>query len=171
MTSHEKVVTTITYLEMRSKPESAAPPPPQGTLRVEKVSMPPVPFYREMYGAIGGPWNWSERKRLSDLQLREVIQHPDVAIFVLRYEGRIIGFAELDLRHKPEIELKYFGLVPGCIGRGYGRYFLHWIIEKAWDMRPGRFWLHTCDRDHPGALAFYQRSGFVMCQAQTSESG
>ncbi|MBV8196845.1 MAG: GNAT family N-acetyltransferase, partial [Candidatus Eremiobacteraeota bacterium] len=24
-----------------------------------------------------------------------------------------------------------------------------------------RFWLHTCNLDHPNALAFYKRSGFV----------
>jgi GNAT superfamily N-acetyltransferase len=160
-------MSTITYLEMHSRPESTEPVLPQGKLRIEKVALPPVPFYREMYQAVGGPWNWSERKRLSDSELREVIQHPDIAIYVLRNEGRISGFAEMDLRQKPEIELKYFGLVPECIGKGYGRHFLHWIVMKAWDMQPSRLWLHTCDRDHPGALTFYQESGFVICQAET----
>jgi hypothetical protein len=38
---------------------------------------------------------------------------------------------------------------------------LHWIIEKAWSHQPRRFWLHTCDLDHPKALAVYQQAGFV----------
>ena len=36
-------------------------------------------------------------------------------------------------------------------------------IERAWSRAPriGRFWVHTCTNDHPDALAFYIRSGFV----------
>jgi hypothetical protein len=40
-------------------------------------------------------------------------------------------------------------------------------IARAW-ARPGlrRFWLHTCTLDHPRALAFYIRSGFVPFRYQ-----
>ena len=36
-------------------------------------------------------------------------------------------------------------------------------LERAWGRTPGidRFWVHTCTNDHPDALAFYVRSGFV----------
>ncbi|MBV9333836.1 MAG: GNAT family N-acetyltransferase, partial [Candidatus Eremiobacteraeota bacterium] len=30
-----------------------------------------------------------------------------------------------------------------------------------WSRSIGRFWLHTCTLDHPGALAFYRRTGFT----------
>jgi hypothetical protein len=35
-------------------------------------------------------------------------------------------------------------------------------------MQPRRLWLHTCDLDHPGALGFYQRSGFRIYDRRTS---
>jgi hypothetical protein len=34
-------------------------------------------------------------------------------------------------------------------------------IARAWAKPISRFWLHTCNFDHPAALAFYRRSGFT----------
>ena len=33
-------------------------------------------------------------------------------------------------------------------------------IERAWSQPIRRFWVHTCTLDSPGAIGFYQRSGF-----------
>ena len=33
-------------------------------------------------------------------------------------------------------------------------------MERAFQDRPSRLWVHTCNHDHPGALASYQRCGF-----------
>ena len=34
--------------------------------------------------------------------------------------------------------------------------------DKVWSERPKRFWLHTCNLDHPAALKLYQKVGFVL---------
>ena len=34
-------------------------------------------------------------------------------------------------------------------------------LRRAWARPIGRFWVHTCTLDHPAAVAFYVRSGFV----------
>ena len=34
-------------------------------------------------------------------------------------------------------------------------------LELAWSRPISRVWVHTCTFDHPSALAFYQRSGFL----------
>jgi len=34
-------------------------------------------------------------------------------------------------------------------------------LPLAWEHHPQRVWLHTCTSDHPSALAFYQKIGFV----------
>jgi ribosomal protein S18 acetylase RimI-like enzyme len=75
------------------------------------------------------------------------------------------GFIELDSRptdnsHDKEVEIAYFGLMPEFIGRGLGRYLLAWGIGKAFESDLGRLWVHTCNFDHPEALALYQRAGF-----------
>jgi hypothetical protein len=37
-------------------------------------------------------------------------------------------------------------------------------VTRAWARPITRFWVHTCTHDHPGALAFYVRSGFTPYQ-------
>ncbi len=75
--------------------------------------------------------------------------------------GEPVGILELDFRDMPSVELAFFGLVPETTGAGIGRWLMDRAIELAF--RPGvdRFWLHTCTFDHPAALSFYLRSGFV----------
>ena len=42
-----------------------------------------------------------------------------------------------------------------------GLALLTWAVELAWNSAPDRVWVHTCTLDHPSALAFYRRSGFI----------
>ena len=67
----------------------------------------------------------------------------------------------------PEIELAYFGLLPGFIGRGLGGFFLRALVDNAWAANPKRLWLHSCNFDHPSAFAHYQRAGFVPYKQET----
>ena len=46
------------------------------------------------------------------------------------------------------------------IGQGAGRWLMSQTLQLAWSHPINRFWLHTCSFDHPGAVAFYRRSGF-----------
>ena len=82
-------------------------------------------------------------------------------MFVLYAGGEPAGYAELDRRSAPDIELAYFGLLPEFIGRTLGPWLLHWAIDAAWAREPQRLWVHTCSLDHPRAIALYQRAGFV----------
>jgi GNAT superfamily N-acetyltransferase len=52
--------------------------------------------------------------------------------------------------------------MPEFIGQGLGKYFLRWAVERAWEYRPRRLWLHTCTLDHPAALPNYLKAGFVL---------
>jgi GNAT superfamily N-acetyltransferase len=152
---------TITYLEMLRRPGLPAPPPPALKLAVLRADAVSVPFYRYLYDTVGGPWLWYERRRMSDADLAAEIQHPDVDVFVLFAGGEPAGYAELDRRRMPDIELAYFGLVPAFVGRRLGPWLLHWVIDAAWAREPLRMWVHTCNLDHPKAIAHYQRAGFV----------
>ncbi len=117
-------------------------------------------FYRYLYQAVGGPWTWTERLVLSDQELMTIIGDPAVEVNVLWAGGVPAGYAELDWRLRPDVELAYFGLAPEFIGQGLGRYLLDWSIRHAWRQCPRRLWVHTCDLDHPRALPAYQASGF-----------
>jgi GNAT superfamily N-acetyltransferase len=123
----------------------------------------PIPLFRG-----GGPWSWTDRRRLNDAALAAILNDPLVEVNVLWLAGVPAGYAELDRRAPPDIEIGYFGLMPEFIGQGLGGYLLDWAIHHAWRMQPRRLWLDTCDLDHPRALGFYQRSGFRIYDRRMS---
>jgi GNAT superfamily N-acetyltransferase len=162
-----KIETVVTYLEMTAQPTTSAPPRPAIKLAMLRAESPPVEYYRFLYGAVGGPWLWYERQLLDDEALGAIVQDPAVEVYVLYVGGVPAGYSELDGRRMPDIELAYFGLMPGYIGRGLGRYLLGWTVDQAWTRNPHRLWVHTCDLDHPRALGLYQRAGFVPYRQET----
>ena len=157
---------TTTYLEMFAHNRRSIPEAPPGVL-VVYARRPTVAWYRFLYDAVGKDWDWTSRKKLPDDELAKIIHDRLVELHVLFVDGVPAGFAELDRRVAGEIELKQFGLVPEFIGRGFGKYFLQWTIDKAFSYAPKRFWLHTCTADHPIALPNYLKSGFVKYKEET----
>ncbi len=154
----------VTYLQMLSRPAGAGGPAslPRDGLQVLHARKPTLAYYRFLYDAVGRPWQWLSRKRLSDEQLAAIIHDPRDEVHVLHVEGVPAGFAELDRRVESEVELVQFGLTSEFIGQGLGRYFLQWVVERAWSYAPRRFWLHTCTLDHPRALPNYRKAGFEV---------
>ncbi len=156
-----KLEMTVTFLEMTERPTHPHVPPP---LRM-KVSLlravrPTVAFYRFLYNTVGTPWLWYERRAMDDAALAPIIQDERVEIYVLYVDGVPAGFAELDRRRPPDIDLAYFGLMPAFIGQGLGRYLLTWAIDTAWSHEPERLLVTTSTLDHAKALPLYQRCGF-----------
>jgi len=158
----------ITYLQMFARLGQNVPPP-RDDLAIVHAKRPTISYYRYLYDAVGTPWQWRSRKKLSDAELTEIIHDPRDEVHVLYVDGVPAGFAELDRRQQDEIELVQFGLMPEYIGQGLGSYFLSWTIERAWGYQPRRFWLHTCTLDHPRALPNYLKAGFAIYQVETKE--
>ena len=158
----------ITYLEMSHRPDR---PPAlhrgEEKLALKRVECPAPSFYRYLYNTVGGPWLWYERRLMDDATLCGTIHHHKVELYVLYTDGNPAGFLELDCRDCENIEIVFLGLLPGFIGCGLGHYLLDWALDKAWDKEPDRVWLHTCNLDHPRAIAVYQRAGFVTYRQET----
>lgn len=149
------VAAVVTYLEMREPP----PPHSREPVRVAAIGAD-VTRYRTLYAAIGTPWLWFGRARMNDDALLKILGDPDVEALALVAGGRDIGLLELDWRQPGEAQLAYFGLVPGAVGQGIGRRLMDEAVARAFARPIGRFWVHTCTLDHPGAVDFYRRSGF-----------
>ena len=156
----------ITYLEMRTPPQSDVRCP-EG-VRIERVD-PTIRFYRFLYDAVGQDWHWVDRKRLSDQELGAIVRHHQVEVHVMYVDRSPAGYVEFDLRQSPEVEIAYFGLMPEFLGRGLGRFLIHWAIQEAFQRQPSRVWLHTCELDHPAALSNYQKAGFRIYDRRTVE--
>lgn len=151
----------VTCLEMRQRPKPRPAKPLEQPLTLERIEKPDLADYRALFRAVGEDWLWFSRLAMPDEQLKAILHHPDVEVHVLTAGKRRLGLLELDFRQKGECELAFFGLVAEAIGQGAGRFLMDQAVAKAWAKPIERFWVHTCTFDHPGALGFYRRSGFV----------
>lgn len=152
--------TTVTFLEMFASPGRAVAMPARRNMMLVRAQRPPVHYYRYLYEAVGKPWIWVNRRRMSDSSLASAIHQDGIEIYVLYVDGCPAGYAELDARNARNIELAYFGLVPEFTGAGLGAFFLSSAISIAWDKKPERLHVQTCTLDHPRALPLYQKAGF-----------
>lgn len=141
----------------------ALPPPPVWLEGVGLVRLGPddLERYRALFRAVGAEWLWFGRLKLDDAALATMLGWPDHPVFALAGPGGDIGLLELDFRNMHEPELAYFGLVPGEIGRGFGRQLIAEALHRARLQGARHLMVHTCSFDAPGALGFYIRSGFV----------
>jgi GNAT superfamily N-acetyltransferase len=163
------VPTLVTYLEMTTPPAGAPLRPPLAGIEIRLARQPTLSFYRYLYDTVGRDWTWVTRRLLADQELQQILADPAVEVNVLWRAGVPAGYAELDRRQPREVELAYFGLLPEFIGGGLGRYLLDWTIHHAWRARPRRLWVHTCDLDHPRALAVYRNAGFRVYDERTEQ--
>jgi GNAT superfamily N-acetyltransferase len=159
--SAEPLITT--YLEMRSvdqlRPKRAGP-----QFQVLEKTNRDWRFNRDLYFRVGEQWDWIDKRPWTDHQWKQYATAPELRTFAGYYDEAFAGYYELRRDSAGGIEIAYFGLLPEWIGRGLGGVLLTSAIERAWRMEPipSRVWLHTCNRDHPQALANYQARGMVV---------
>jgi len=144
-----KIAAVVTHLEMTARP--APRPDPSGAWTLRKLETPGLDWFRDLYRRVGEEWLWFSRLQLSDAELAAIIHAPLVQVYALVQDGRDEGLLELDFREPGQCELAFFGVTAKLIGGGAGR------------------WLMTFD--HPGAVAFYQRSGFRPFRRQVEIAG
>ena len=152
---------TITDLVLSAHPARLPPQPVGMRLALMRVDRIPLHFYRYLYRQVGERWLWVNRTRLDDDALSALVHRCGVEIYVLYGDGAPAGYFELDFSMLPQVDLVFFGLLPEWIGRGIGAWLLGSAISLAFGREAKTMTVNTCDRDHPKALALYQRMGFV----------
>ena len=155
-----QLATIVTSLEMLAPPPPRPlPTPPFALMRWRAPRIEP---YRGLFRRVGEPWLWFSRLVMADSTLHAILGDEGVEVYpVVDRAGVELGILELDLRKRGECELAYFGLVPELAGKGHGRWLMTQALTLAWRKGVERVWVHTCTLDHPSALAFYRRHGFV----------
>jgi GNAT superfamily N-acetyltransferase len=149
----------VTCLEMMARPDLRPMAAGEG-FTLERMGAGDTGRFRALFDAIGRDIMWFSRLILAEEKLAGIIGDPKVECLALVQGGSDIGLLELDFRDEGVCELSFFGLVPGAIGKGAGRYLMNEALRRAWARPITRMWVHTCSFDHPTALGFYQRSGF-----------
>jgi len=158
---------TITHLEMTSPAQLRGKPAPRDGLTIARVPFPMPELNRFFYTAVGGGWYWFERLVWSYSKWMEYLERPELQTWILSENGVPAGYFELEKQPGDDVEIAYFGLLPQFVEQGLGGWALTQAVEKGWMMGARRVWLHTCDLDHPRALANYLARGFRPFKTET----
>jgi GNAT superfamily N-acetyltransferase len=154
------VATVVTSLEMRERPRPRpmAPAP----FRLVRWKAPSPDKYRALFRRVGEPWLWFSRLVMPQAELVAILDDPAVEIYAVEDQRGIeVGILELDFRKAGEVELGFLGFIPELAGKGHGNWLIGQALALGWRGGIARMWVHTCTLDHPGALTFYSRHGFV----------
>jgi GNAT superfamily N-acetyltransferase len=163
----DRLITT--YLEMRS-PNQLRPKRADMRFQVREKTERDWRFNRDLYFRVGEQWDWIDKRSWTDDQWNEYATAPELQTFAGYYDNALAGYYELRRDDEGGIEIAYFGLLREFIGRGLGGALLTSAIEEAWSgtsgIAPVRVWVHTCNRDHPQALANYQARGMTVFKVE-----
>ena len=155
-----KLANVVTCLEMLSRP-----PAKDTTLAsdfsLRQFSSADLKTFRTLFKAIGEDNMWFSRLFMRDEKLASILDNQLIESYALCQNDKPVGLLELNFTDMPNCELAFFGLIPDTIGLGLGRTLMNIAITKAWEKPINRFWVHTCHFDHPNAVGFYKRSGFI----------
>jgi GNAT superfamily N-acetyltransferase len=156
----DRAVVVVTFLRMEHRKFGKSQVFPEGaTLAHESLN---VAQYRHLYNNVGGPWLWWLRRVMPDELLARHLASPTVSIQVLRFNGEVAGFFETETSGWPDVNLNYFGLMPGMIGKGLGAPLLAAAIDSVFirGSLVRAMTVNTCTADHPRALPNYLAAGF-----------
>ena len=153
-----------TFLEMNAPagliPKHSADP----EFAIKEAVIKQWQFNKFFYHWVGQDWEWKNRTCWSDAQWQDYAENDNLRTFIDLKQGSPVGYYELQWQDGANVEIVYFGLTPKFIGKGYGGPLLSSAITVAWEWGARRVWVHTCDLDHPAALANYLARGFKIYQ-------
>jgi GNAT superfamily N-acetyltransferase len=116
-----------------------------------------------MYREVGEPWHWVDRLDWSTDQWRAWTDRDEHCLLLAYCDSQPCGYAELEQQGDGDVEIAYFGLLPGFAGAGLGGWLLRNTLAHAWQISgTQRVWVHTCDLDAPAALANYRARGMEV---------
>ncbi len=147
------------YLEMTEPTQLRPARPPRVDARFRQATPDPA-WSRRFYEQIGSDWSWTDRRCWSAHQWEAWVAGPGYEMWVAEVADEPVGYLELDGGPRGDVEVAYFGILPGFTGVGLGGSLLTAGVRGAWRRGADRVWLHTCSLDAPHALANYEARGF-----------
>lgn len=169
MSEGREVEVVVTWLEMAERPVGPFPPLPAGApVSLLRAVGAPNGWFLHLYDLAGEDHFWLDRHKDDAETLQAFVQHEDVSIFALMWNGWPGGLLALDWRAPGVCDLAYLGLSKPLRGRALGPWLLGEALRMGWS-REGvtRMSVNTCTLDHPKALGLYQRAGFRPVRRST----
>jgi GNAT superfamily N-acetyltransferase len=160
MKTPSTIEVTRTYLEMRDPSELRGAHRDDPNIRIARMPECTPAFFRYLYVEVGRNYHWIDRLPWTDADISAHLHQPEISIWLMTYESETSGYFELRECEDGSVEIAYFGLLPGFIGRGLGKHLLTCAVEQAWALGTNRVWLHTCTLDDLAAMPNYLKRGF-----------
>lgn len=163
--SVKQVAVVRTHLEIPSLDALRAARAPAVAAHLARVH-PSAAEYLALYQEVGGPWHWGDRLLWSPAEVGAYLARPDIFVWAVRVGQDTAGFFELRLDSDGHVEIMYFGLAAGFMGRGLGGWMLTRAVQEAFALGAMRVRLHTCTLDAPQALPNYRARGFTILREE-----
>lgn len=161
--------TTTWYLQMTDRSQFQPKFQDIPHLRIEEMLVKDFRINRFLYSLVGGDWWWTDKLPWSDEQWKTYAEDPTLKTYIVYISGTPAGYFEIQLQPNRNVELVYFGLSSLFIGKGIGGHLLSKAVETMWSFDSQRVWVHTCNKDHPGALQNYLSRGFELYDTVVEE--
>ena len=130
MTPTVQKLVTVTYLEMTSPAQLRPARPPELAFQVMRAEIPCPELNRFLYVAVGTKWIWYGRLSWDRKQWMAYLDRPELETWLGYARGTPAGYFELE-RQGEDVEIVYFGLLPGFIGQGLGGALLNAAIAAG----------------------------------------
>jgi GNAT superfamily N-acetyltransferase len=154
---------------MRSPGDLRPKPAPRFDAAIVRVPIATPELNRFFYTAIGGDWYWLERLPWAYGDWFKYLDRPELETWLITVGGIPAGYFELERQPGDDVEIVYFGLLPAFVEARLGGWALTKAVERGWEMGAHRVWVHTCNLDHPRALANYLARGFKVFKTEVKE--
>jgi GNAT superfamily N-acetyltransferase len=162
---------TVYYLQMNDPGQFRPKWRGSDDVVLSQVEIPLPELNRFLYASVGVDWHWTDRLYWNYQQWQQWLERPAVQTWIGYLRGTPTGYFELEKQVQDDgqvqVEIAYFGILPGFTGQGIGAHLLSGAIDRAWQLNADRVWLHTCTLDHPVALANYRARGFKLYRQET----
>lgn len=163
-----KETVTTCYLEMNRPSEFR---PSGGYKELVELKRISEDIFQQwmLFVGIGLPWRWYSRLKWSPADWEEYFRKNNVLTYLAFGKNSLVGYFELVSGENNAFEIRFFGLFPSSIGKGFGGALLSHAVEVAWNSGAEKVWLHTCTSDHEAALTNYMARGFKLVKESAEE--
>lgn len=140
--------------------------PLASTIIIKEIKQQQTAASREFYLEVGQHWQWNDKREWSEQDWNNYTQSKTLRTFAAYQDEQFVGYFELEKHSDESVEIAYFGLAKHFLGQGIGGGLLSHCLHSAWQWQASRVWVHTCDLDHPSALANYQARGMELYKTE-----
>ena len=155
------------YLEINSLKDLKEGKKPSDQYSLSLIDPTNFQLNKFFYKNIGKNHKWIDRLSWTEEKWINYVSSKNVQTFVCKNKDDLVGFFELIFHpEKNETEIAYLGILEEYQNKKLGSYLLSEAIQKSFENKVKRVWVHTCTLDHKNALNNYISRGMKIFKTQ-----